>query len=232
MEINRDIGMVYTPILDGGSLLHRIVWPSFITYGHICQLYCTYVQRKYGTDSYIGFDGYPKLSTKANTHWRRKSSKSSVPVQFSKEMVLPMTKEVFMSNKINTTCFTGLLGETLSAIGCKIFNGPGDADLLIIQTVIEVARQKNVGVHGGDTDLLVLILFHINNDSKSVFFLPKPCKPSSNPKVWCINRIKAASSPEITKSLLFWHGMLGCDTSSILYGIGKGATYMKHYEDP
>ena len=35
-------------VLDGGALLHRVPWPrDSLTYKVVCDLYCTYVQRKY-----------------------------------------------------------------------------------------------------------------------------------------------------------------------------------------
>ncbi len=58
-------------VLDGGALLHRILWPRGVTYGRICQLYTDYVAKKYGKPSVV-FDGYQDgLSTKDATHLRR-----------------------------------------------------------------------------------------------------------------------------------------------------------------
>ena len=44
-------------VLDGGALLHRVPWPrGSPTYKEVCDLYCTYVCRKYGR-AIVVFDG-------------------------------------------------------------------------------------------------------------------------------------------------------------------------------
>ena len=44
-------------VLDGGALLHRVLWPRNITYDAICSLYVQYVERRYGKATVV-FDGY------------------------------------------------------------------------------------------------------------------------------------------------------------------------------
>ena len=60
-------------VLDGGALLHRVPWPrGSPTYRVVCDLYCTYVQRKYGR-AIVVFDEYNEMSAKAMTQQRRVS---------------------------------------------------------------------------------------------------------------------------------------------------------------
>ena len=44
-------------VIDGGALLHRVVWARGLTYNAICLLYNQYVQRRYPRATIV-FDGY------------------------------------------------------------------------------------------------------------------------------------------------------------------------------
>lgn len=52
----------YICVVDGGYLLHRVIWPSNQTFGTICDSYISYVKQNYGENSVIVFDGYEKSS--------------------------------------------------------------------------------------------------------------------------------------------------------------------------
>ena len=58
-------------VLDGGALLHKVIWPNGITYSKIFSLYVQYVKRKYGK-AIVVFEGYQSgPSTKDYAHQRR-----------------------------------------------------------------------------------------------------------------------------------------------------------------
>ena len=44
-------------VIDGGALLHKLLWPKEETYSCLCILYCDYLKRKYGKPTIV-FDGY------------------------------------------------------------------------------------------------------------------------------------------------------------------------------
>jgi hypothetical protein len=44
------------------------------------------------------------------------------------------------------------------------------------------------------------------------------------PRIWNIRATKKIIVEDICKHILFLHAILGCDTTSHLYGIGKGAS--------
>lgn len=46
-------------------------------------------------------------------------------------------------------------------------------------------------------------------------------------KVWCITQSKELLSPHICYHPLFVHAILGCDTTSRLFGLGKGLAMKK-----
>ena len=80
---------------------------------------------------------------------------------------------------------------------------------------------------GEDTDLLILLCYHANLDFHNIFFQPEPKKNTKKPRVWSIKAVKEQLGPEICSNILFLHAVLGCDTTSHLYGIGKGTSLKK-----
>ena len=104
-----------------------------------------------------------------------------------------------------------------------------DADVLIVQTTIASAQTKDTILVGDDTDLLVL-LHHADIDSNDIFVSPentKTSKASKTKKVWCIKQCKALLGSKLCEHLLFMHAILGCDTTSHLFGLGKGIVVKK-----
>ena len=82
-------------MLDGGALLHRVPWPrGSPTYKVVCDLYCTYVQKKYGR-AIVVFDRYNEMSAKAMTQQRRASGKAVSTVTFTESMPVTLKKDNF-----------------------------------------------------------------------------------------------------------------------------------------
>ena len=146
-------------VLDGGALLHRIPWPrGSATYQDICGLYCSYVTRKYG-NAIVVFDGYDELSTKNMTHQRRASGKAGATVTFTEDMIVTLKKDNFLANSKNKQRFFNMLSRFLQENNCPTYHAEGDADVLIVKTAVESARERNTVLAGDDTDLLVLLCF-------------------------------------------------------------------------
>ena len=64
---------------------------------------------------------------------------------------------------MNKQKFITLLSQRLEEAGCVIQQARGDADVLIVQTTIASAAQRETILVGDDTDLLVLLIHHANN---------------------------------------------------------------------
>ena len=122
-------------------------------------------------------------------------------------------------NKLN---FLKQLGDDLQATGCQIFYASSDADVLIAQKTIESASVQDSVLVGDDTDLIVLLLYHSNPTGKGLFFAPEP-KKNAKQQVWDLKQAKRDIGPFVCKHILFLHALLGCDTTSRLFGIGKAA---------
>ena len=49
----------------------------------------------------------------------------------------------------------------------------GDADVLIVKTTAQSAMSCETTLVGDDTDLLVLMCFHVKENSCEIFFIPE-----------------------------------------------------------
>ena len=45
-------------VLDGGHLLHAVVWPIPATYQEVCETYKSYILSRYNSGGTVVFDGY------------------------------------------------------------------------------------------------------------------------------------------------------------------------------
>lgn len=217
-------------VLDGGALLHRVPWPrGSPTYKEVCDLYCSYVRRKYGR-AIVVFDGYDEMSTKAMTQQRRASGKVAATVTFTESMSITLKKDNFLSNPKNKQRFLMMLSQALQNAGCVTYHSDGDADLLIVKTAVESARTKTTVLVGDDTDLLVLLCYHASEDGCDLYFRPEPKANARGARVWHMKKVKDQLGREVCRNLLFLHAMTGCDTTSRLYGVGK-ATALKKFEN-
>ena len=91
-------------------------------------------------------------------------------VQFTPDMLLSEKKEEFLSNITNKQRFTHLVGRCLEENGIAVQHVHGDADCVIVQVALRSAMEYTTVLVGEDTDLLILLLFHVKSDMKDVFF--------------------------------------------------------------
>ncbi|GBN52730.1 hypothetical protein AVEN_244457-1 [Araneus ventricosus] len=163
-------------VVDGGHLLHKIVWRQQPIFGTIAYRYVQYLNNKYGQDIAVIFDDFPddgKKSTKNGERLRR-TAHFSPDVMFHEETVLQYTKEKLLANECNKKRFIELLKKALQKANICVQQAVEDADLTIVNTAISVALQYDyVRVVGWNIDLLVLLTALASTHS-NVFF----------PKVW------------------------------------------------
>ena len=212
-------------VVDGGALLYRIPWARGSSFSSIIKTYTDYVSKRYG-EAFIVFDGYEGISTKDMTHRRRSKGKKGLTVSFTLDMCLSVSKDIFLNDPTNKQNFICLLGIKLREQNCQVFHSRSDADLLIVQKTVESAESVDTVLVGDDTDLLVLLIYHVNLDNHDIFFIPEP-KKNSKCRTWNIKQVKADLGSFTCKHILFLHALLGCDTTSRLYGIGKGPVLKK-----
>jgi hypothetical protein len=78
-----------------------------------------------------------------------------------------------------------------------------------------------VTVVGDDTDLMVLLLHHIQTTHQNIFM------QTSN-KTINVKTLHAHLEPDLIGSLLFIHAITGCDTVSRPYSIARGIALTKY----
>ena len=216
-------------VLDGGALLHRVPWISGDTYTILCNRYIQYISARYGSPVTIVFDGYTtQATTKDSAHQRHSKSHGSVPVHFTSDMVCTVKREDFLVNKENKQKFINLLGSQLSKHGHVVQHAEEDADRLIVEATVKAATESNTVLVGDDTDLLIILCSKDFNTRFDVFFRPEPkSNVKKTPRCWDIRKLQKLLGKEICAHILFTHAILGCDTTSRVFGVGKPVALKK-----
>lgn len=207
-------------VLDGGALLHRIPWDIGNTFGMIANSYVKYVLNHCDKSAIIVFDGYnQKPSTKYHTQLQR-NPEQGPKIIFSTTYTLSKSKSIFLSNTYKKQRFILFLKFVLQEAGFNVLQAQGDADLLIVQTAVQQALTRTTVLVGDDTDLLVLSIFHYK--SKELYFMSEPqLKSNENRQFLSISKVVNILGKEGKENILFIHALLGCDTTSRLFGVGK-----------
>ncbi|KAK6171638.1 hypothetical protein SNE40_018084 [Patella caerulea] len=217
---------VVTTVLDGGALLNgQVVWKRDIdTYETICQRYIKIIKRY--PNPITVFDGYnQETTTKDTTHQRRSKTKANTVLSLSGDKIFKSKKEDFLSNVVNKVSFINLLKDRLSALGIAFRQAPGDADVLIAKTAIEASKSGTTEVIADDTDILVLLCHHADDVAGGVI-MRSPRLSSKRPD-WNIKHLRGKLTTDICKILPVIHAIGGCDTTSRVFGLGKGAILRK-----
>ena len=95
-----------------------------------------------------------------------------------------------------------LMTPELIAVGNTVEQSADDAGTMIVSAALESALiRKTVTVFGNDTDLIIILLHHWNEEMANILVL----------------RVT------VLQHLLFIHAFGGCDTTSAIHDKGKGA---------
>ncbi|MES9882393.1 MAG: hypothetical protein ABW185_16095, partial [Sedimenticola sp.] len=205
-------------VIDGGYLLHTVIWPPHATYKQVCNSYVSYIVDHFaGAEIVVVFDGYGSQTSTKSAEQRRRASKCvSGDILFNADMNTVTTQESFLANGTNKARLIEMLGEelTLHIEDVVIKQAEADADSLIVTTALSIARSqsKSVVVLGTDTDLLVMLVSQIT-DQPQVKMLFK-CNSLSLYDITEIQR----SIGEVSKHLMCIHAITG---GSALFGQGK-----------
>ena len=99
---------------------------------------------------------------------------------------------------------------------------------MIVETTVQSAKSCETTLVGDDTDLLVLLCFHVKEDSCEVFFKPEVrSKTRKSSRCWNIKYVQRALGRAVCNNMLFAHAILGYDTTSGVFSMGKGLA-LKH----
>ncbi|GBM07473.1 hypothetical protein AVEN_208228-1 [Araneus ventricosus] len=155
-------GKNYFAVVDGGHLLHKVVWQRYMNFGDIAKSYLTYLQTHYGSNVAVVFDGYPSdvtgKITKSAERIRRTNLHSSHEIIFNEATCSETSQGQFLVNERNKVRFIDLLKKFLQKTNVTVKQAVEDADVLIVETSVSVRSQyDNIFVVGEDIDLLVLL---------------------------------------------------------------------------
>jgi len=211
-------------VLDGGSLMHRVQWTKGSTYGAIADCYVDFTLRNYGMATVV-FDGYrDQPSVKDCTHQRRQQ-KNHPKVSFTPATVFTGNKEEFLSQGCNKQGLINMISNKMREKGPTVINAEGDADYDIVQAAIAASENHTTTLVGEDTDLLILLLYHMDSRKKTIYF--RSDKRSKDQRVYNINTLKECLGQQLCSQLLFIHAFTGCDTTSRIFGMGKRTLFQK-----
>ena len=127
-----------------------------------------------------------------------------------------------MANARNKSQFINLLNDHLEGGGFRVLQSINDADTKIVQTALDIVLNENVNVVADDTDVLVLLLHHFQNEMKDVFFYSEASKRSKEGhKIFRIRSLRLKMNPIFLKNSLLIHAWSGCDTTSATFGQEK-----------
>ena len=100
---------------------------------------------------------------------------------------------------------------------------------LIANPVNKVIRSRSVTLSliGGDTDVLVLLLFHSSTNTTLHYKSDQSNRRANTLKVWDISKTKKLSGDQLCHVLPVIHAITGCDTTSSLFGIGERSSTEK-----
>ena len=123
-----------TYIIDGGYLLHHVVWDRGENFSVIFGKYVRYLRRYYGHRMTVVFDGHGD-STKnikaAEQRRRTTKTSSSSDIIFDRFMKVPANQQ-FLANIHNKSRFISTLSVKLITENIAVKQAQNDADVLII----------------------------------------------------------------------------------------------------
>lgn len=161
-EVN--LGNRQCNVIDGGYLLHKVVWNKTptTTFEMLCSTYINYVQRHFGSNVIVVFDGYPTnagyQSTKASERARRSALQSATKVVFSSSTMVTIAQEKFLGNDYNKSAFISMLMTRMADASIEVKQAYEDADVMIVNTAISKASEfDSIIITAEDVDILILL---------------------------------------------------------------------------
>jgi len=129
-------------VVDGGCLLHRVVWAQTGTYHDIIKQYLSYVQKHYGFACTIVFDGYGNGPSVKDHEHVEIATKSSPDIDVNEHNPAYKSQTAFLMNENKKQAFVLLLSHFLEEFHYVVKHANNDADTLIVLTALELAGQQ------------------------------------------------------------------------------------------
>ncbi|CAH2009827.1 unnamed protein product [Acanthoscelides obtectus] len=212
-------------VVDGGWLLHSLVWPHSKTYRAIFDMYKNFLVQRFGRSVIIVFDGYEDehIGVKSYERDRRQERNCGVDVEIEPDNLVPLNQRTFLSNVKNKAQFVYHLGQTLATyegFSFTVIHAKEDADVEIVRTALKTHNElfrhgkSQVIVVGSDVDLLILLI-GLTPTSESMYYYKMGQGGKAN------QLYDTRDHKHLQPFLLFAHAFAGCDTTSCFFGKGK-----------
>ena len=220
-------------VVDGGFLIHRVVWHQHEIFSAFLDRYAEYVKNHYKETAIIVFDGYPeKLEDKGTkgAECARRMGCATRDTIFDETMPATTSQSKFLSNERNKSRLISMLITRFTSQGFTVKQTHEDADTLIVNTAIEEASTTDsVTIVGEDVDLLV-ILTALAGSKHNIYFL-KQGKGKTKNKLYTQASMKYGS--DIKDNILFLHPFSGANTTSAFFKQGKlkFVSLLKNHEE-
>jgi 5'-3' exonuclease len=223
-EISTSNGVIVS-VVDGGWLLHRVKWQQNGVYAETLQRYVKYTLEHFGQKAFVVFDGYCTGPTTKDHEHDRRSLKAAPDIVFDESMPVYSNQSAFLANECNKKIFVTFLIHHLQAAGCIVYQAKNDADTLIVNTALQIAKQNQpVTVVANDTDVLVLLVYHFQACMSDICMQSEVTKNGcGQTKLISVREVCAALGEVTTRQILAIHAISGCDTTSSVFGIGKAS---------
>ena len=223
-------------VVDGGYLLHKVRWKPSMDMRDVLLLFSNFVC-KYGPDTHVVFDGYSSGPTiKDHEHMRRSEKVRQIAAHRELDLNTKEigVQELFLANTANKSALIVLLMRHLQNCGIIVHQAESDADTLIVNVALQCAMQhdsKPIAVLAEDTDIFALLLYHRKTNMKPVYFISEAKKGRGGKMVGekCFNvgEVQKEIGTDACQRILVVHALGGCDSTSAIFGHGKGTIYNK-----
>jgi len=113
-----------------------------------------------------------------------------------------------------------MITEHLQQNGCHLIQAEGDVH--VVKAAVTMCISCSITI-GEDTDLLILLLYYYNINSRDLYFRSDKGKTT----VYNIRGLKQLLGEDVCTDLLFAHASTGSDTTSRIFGVGKNQCFRK-----
>jgi len=212
-------------VIDGEYLLHKVRSNPPADMRTILSLFDGYVHR-FSNDVVVVFDGYGSgPSVKDQEHLRCSTSCGSVAP--SRNLAEDTTRigpdEPFLANMKNKIAFIQILKQFLESTGLCVIQAEGDADTEIVSVAMQFA------ITAARLVALVLLMFHRQSAMSEVFFCSEMGqsrgRKTCSSKCIRISSVQNKIGTKACEQMLAVHAFGGCDSTSAIFGHGKGSIF-------
>ena len=210
-------------VIDGGYLLHALVWTSPATFKEICCQYINFLKKRW-PNGVLVFDGYSseRPTTKAAEQQRRSAKRVCTEVEIGPNIHVNVGQADFLSSSKNKAGLIEILVQELTSNGYEVKQAEEDADTLVIRTVFEVCRRNPTVLIGNDTDLLVMLIARTPKNRRIEMLHPATSDTAG--KLYKISEVQDKIG-DMKDVLLFAHAISGGDKTAAIFRVGKIRPY-------